>query len=536
MACSKIFSGNLPELTSKIMQNFQEDFSTLHSCVLVSRSWCRLAIPLLWEDPFYKYLPKNYHFIDIYLDKLNKDDKVKLNEYGIITDLFPSNTLFNYPKFIKCLNIKNTVSSIKNWIENAKVSSYDKDLKLSNFIFFSLIKVFIENEASLHTFEVQYIFNSDYFKSSFQLILHNPNFICNVKDLKFDFRRLTSNLLSSLKCFYSNCKSISSLYIYSLIENYAVKDLSKIIHSQQNLKKICFDSEICILKSLKNSNCSNTLKTIIFYGIDFENLKFDFNEIFEQLNVLESIHILYCSSPLNSTIIQQIVNLTKPFKLKSLFIDEFYATQIESLKLLLQKSGNYLENIGFELSMDHETDLQFIKLIKIYFNNIIFLEVFGYGDQNIFASFDLIKNVQQNLNYLTINSQSKLSSIILQNLRQILPNRLEYLSLDLKFSINDLEVLFKDTKNVFIRKLLIINRQESDDILPCIKKYIMKEKRVAYLAVKVFFISSNRVTTIKDLFHSKDEVEEFKLYDIQVTNYDVSRIQVLRDLEAESGR
>ncbi|POG62767.1 hypothetical protein GLOIN_2v588746 [Rhizophagus irregularis DAOM 181602=DAOM 197198] len=208
--------------------------------------------------------------------------------------------------------------------------------------------------------------------------------------------------------------------------------------------------------------------------------------------------------------------------------DEFYATQIESLKLLLQKSGNYLENIGFELSMDHETDLQFIKLIKIYCNNIIFLEVFGYGDQNIFASFDLIKNVQQNLNYLTINSQSKLSSIILRNLRQILPNRLEYLSLDLKFSINDLEVLFKDTKNVFIRKLLIINRQESDDILPCIKKYIMKEKRVAYLAVKVFFISSNRVTTIKDLFHSKDEVEEFKLYDIQVTNYDVSRIQVCK--------
>ncbi|GBC47790.2 hypothetical protein GLOIN_2v1784879 [Rhizophagus irregularis DAOM 181602=DAOM 197198] len=408
---------NSTQIKSHSTDNFQEDFSTLHSCVLVSRSWCRLAIPLLWEDPFYKYLPKNYHFIDIYLDKLKKDDKVKLNEYGIITDLFPSNTLFNYPKFIKCLNIKNTVSSIKNWIENAKVSSYDKDLKLSNFIFFSLIKVFIENEASLHTFEVQYIFNSDYFKSSFQLILQNPNFICNVKDLKFDFRRLTSNLLSSLKCFYSNCKSISSLYIYSLIENYAVKDLSKIIHSQQNLKKICFDSEIY----------------------------------------------------------------------------EFYATQIESLKLLLQKS-----------------------------------EVFGYGDQNIFASFDLIKNVQQNLNYLTINSQSKLSSIILRNLRQILPNRLEYLSLDLKFSINDLEVLFKDTKNVFIRKLLIINRQESDDILPCIKKYIMKEKRVAYLAVKVFFISSNRVTTIKDLFHSKDEVEEFKLYDIQVTNYDVSRIQVCK--------
>src|SRR5947199_9932861 len=103
MACSKIFSGDLPELMNEIIQYFHLDYETLHSCILVNRLWCRLAIPLLWENPFSMKIPKSYHFIEIYLYNLNEDDKAQLNEYGINNDLFPSNTLFNYPSYINCL-------------------------------------------------------------------------------------------------------------------------------------------------------------------------------------------------------------------------------------------------------------------------------------------------------------------------------------------------------------------------------------------------------------------------------------------------
>ena len=118
MACSKIFSGDLPELINEIIQHFRNDFSTLHSCTLVNRLWCRLAIPLLWEDPFSMKFPKNYHFIEIYLHHLNDNDKTKLNEYGISNDLFPSNTLFNYPSFIKCFNTMYISFFIEKWIKN----------------------------------------------------------------------------------------------------------------------------------------------------------------------------------------------------------------------------------------------------------------------------------------------------------------------------------------------------------------------------------------------------------------------------------
>ena len=77
MACSKVFSGDLPELINEIIQYFWNDFSSLHSCILVNRLWCRLAIPLLWEDPFSNPV-KKYHFIKIYLHNINDEDKMKL--------------------------------------------------------------------------------------------------------------------------------------------------------------------------------------------------------------------------------------------------------------------------------------------------------------------------------------------------------------------------------------------------------------------------------------------------------------------------
>jgi hypothetical protein len=552
MTCSKVFSGDLPELTSDIIQYFQNDLSTLHSCILVNRLWCRLAIPLLWEDPFSKKYPKNYHFIDKYLHKLNEDDKVKLNGYGIIDDIFSSNILFNYPSFIKRLSISKVCCSIKGWAKNnralkikkhgifsTEVPKFDENLEFLRFVFLSLIKIFIENEVNLNTFEVEILYtlgviNNDCFESAFQLFLQNPNFICNIKNLNIYFNGPIGEL-SFLKYFYSNCKSISSLYIHFSIDGYAENDLSKVINSQQNLKKIYIDLSNYSLRSLKNSNCSNTLKTIIFHKINLDKLAVNFNEVFEQLNVLESIHILYCY-PLNSSIIQKIINLTKPFKLKSLFMDGNSKLQVDQLELLLQKSGNYLENIKFESSMNNELKLQMFKLFKIYCNKIKFIDLLGFDDQNIFSALDLIKNVQQNLNYLTINFcrfgyyqsnyDDKLSSIVLQNLGQVLPYKLEYLNLVLEFTVKDLEVFLKNSQDIFINKLLIRNKvyHKSENILSCIKKYVMKEKKVKYLAIE--HISGFSFYKWKDLFYLKNEVEEFKFYGIQVADYNDLCIQV----------
>src|SRR5688572_29652869 len=107
MACSKLFSGDLPELSTYIIQNLRNNVNTLYSLALVNRFWCRLAIPLLWEDPFsINYLGNStFHLLNTYFLFLNENDKGRVKELGFYE--FDSNLhrpLFNYPSLIKTLD------------------------------------------------------------------------------------------------------------------------------------------------------------------------------------------------------------------------------------------------------------------------------------------------------------------------------------------------------------------------------------------------------------------------------------------------
>ncbi|EXX63598.1 hypothetical protein GLOIN_2v1875654 [Rhizophagus irregularis DAOM 181602=DAOM 197198] len=540
MACSKIFSGDLPELTNEIIKCLRKDFSTLYSCILVNRLWCRLAIPLLWEDPF--CIPtKNYHCIEIYLSSLNENDKEKFDEYGIINNLLPSNTLlFNYPSFIKYLNINSAYYSITKWLSS--LVDYDHE-KLEKLVYRSLLEVFIENGGILRSFEV--VMTTDAFCIYFdiiELILQNPNFMNNIKNFKICIHRniiqntIMNTIIPLLKFLYSNCNSISSFHFYlnfassiknvSLIEKY----LQEVIISQHNLKIISFGRRNNNLYnpflSLKNSNCSNTLNTIIFHYTDFRKINNILQEVFNQLNVLESIHILYCY--LNSDFVQQVIKVTKPFKLRSLFMDEIL--HIESLRLLLQKYGDYLEN--FELTKSHtnytngyeESRRQLLKSFMKYCTKIRYISSDKPNDIDIYS---LIENVGQNINYLTIlvdnynyhTFYDEYSSIVLQNLGQVLPSKLEYLSLSLSFNTNDFEIFLKNSQNTFIKKLLIKNtmKNEGENVLFYIKKHIMKKEKVKYLAILLETFPSHNDG--EELFFLKDEVIEFKLHNIIVQKY-----------------
>ncbi|UZN99020.1 uncharacterized protein OCT59_000302 [Rhizophagus irregularis] len=499
MTYSKIFLGDLPELTSLIIQYFQNDFSTLYSCILVNRLWCRLAIPLLWEDPF-SIPAKNCRFIEIYLYNSSEDDRAKINRFGI--NIIPSNTLFNYPSFIKRFNTHKFFKSIKQWLYTViKERSFFSSFYLTELIILILIKIFVQNEIDLHTLEIDTA-KTDvqirYFKPAFNLILQNPNLNQNIKTLK-------------LNCDY---------------DEYIEEFSTQIIKSQQDLKKIIFKFDIYNLYILKSSNCLNTLKIIIFHGIDFKNIM-NLKQIFEQLNVLDSIHIIYCT--LNSRIIQQIFNMTKPFKLKTLF----GIFEIKSLLLLLQKSGDYLENIRIETTTNNILLQQSFDLIKIYCTKIKLIDLYGFEHQDFNLALDLIRNIGQNLNYLSFDITKfpsgfsshdfKFSSILLQNLGQILPYKLEYLNLIFKINASDFKIFLTNSHNIFIRKLLIRNMMydKNEDILPYIKEYIMKEKRVTYFAMEEILPKEKKKRKRKNNLSSlQNEVKEFQLYNIKVQNYD----------------
>ncbi|RGB40420.1 hypothetical protein C1646_753370 [Rhizophagus diaphanus] len=520
MSCSKIFSGDLPELTYGIIKYFQNDFLTLHSCILVNRLWCRLTIPLLWENPF-SIPTKNYKFIEIYLQNLNDNNfKKNLNIYKFNDKLFYLNTLFNYTSFIKDINLLKVITSVGKWFEDSVrtlkpenryfLQNLDilSESKFKRLIYISLFKTFIENEVNLNTLNIDIFTISSYepyYNDIIVLILQNSNFINNIKNLNLYFGSSSPNIL-----YHNNSTSE-----YTLIKS----QILQVIYLHQNLKKILLDNNsFPYYQSLflsKEYNCSNTLNTIILHQVNFNGI-INLDKIFEQLNVLESVHITYCYS-LNSNFIQQIINLTKPFKLKSLFIEE--RLQINLLELLLQKSGDYLENfIVFGFDYDLSSRRQLLELITKYCNNIKFLGLYGFENQITHLVSNLIQSINHNLNYLSIqikeicrfNYNVDYTSTILQNLGQILPSKLEYLSLSLSIKKSDFKIFLENSQNTFINRLLIMQKG-NDDILYYIKEFIMKEKRVKYLAIKNF----GNI----DLSTLEDEVNEFMLYNIKVLNY-----------------
>jgi hypothetical protein len=515
MSCSKI----LPELLYLIIKYLQNDISTLHSCILVNKAWCRTAIPLLWENPF-STRTKNYNFIKFYLHNLNDDLRNKIKRYNI-HNLLPSNTLFNYLCLIRYLNIWKMISSIKIWTNNILGILKPKSINVSNFrklIQMSLFKMLIENEVNLYTLDIDIFAISNhksYYYDIFEIILQNPNFIKNVRNL---------NLSIGIHSSYSNRNK------YMLIKD----NILQIINLHHNLKTITFRTEsFPLYRSLllsKNYNCSNTLNTIIFFRVNLNSIINLVNKVFEQLNVLESVHMIYCSS-LKSSFIQQIVNLTKPFKLKSLIMEGSKELQSNSLELLLQKSGDYLEN--FEC---YYPKRRLMELIKKYCENIKFLYLnylYGFEYQKILPVFNLIENITKNLNYLSINLYNesiKCSSIILKYLGQILPLKLEYLSLILNIIVDDFKIFLENIQNTFINKLLIKNMirvqvDNCDDILSCIKEYIMNDKRVGYLSFKDF--------RNNDLFDLKDLMKEFNLHNIRVQRYNdlyIDAYQFIKEL------
>src|SRR5436190_802460 len=121
MTCSKLFSGDLPEISSDIIKNLRNDFNTLYSLTLVNRFWCRLAIPLLWEDPFsIKYQENSTHFIDTYFSFLNDNDKNEVKE-NLKSCKFESNLqppLFNYPSLIKTLKFSRMRFHVTRWLHS----------------------------------------------------------------------------------------------------------------------------------------------------------------------------------------------------------------------------------------------------------------------------------------------------------------------------------------------------------------------------------------------------------------------------------
>jgi hypothetical protein len=265
------------ECLNEILEYFEEDELTLHSCLLVNRLWCKIAVRILWRNIFdfirsyqnSSLRVKSSKILSTLIACLPNESKELLYENGISISTPTSNPpLFNYAEFCKVLSI-NKIILITNNALNVR--------KDSNLVANEIIKMLTDKISSLKKFT----YNDYYYYYSNTISIP---YIPGAKDLSelCCSSNLPSGFFYQLSQICHNLQSISISFddVTSNVPN----ELKELISSQNNLKNLtlsAYDSSWAniIPTVIKHSQ---TITTLRLYG-DGNNLPFSFVSLFTNL-------------------------------------------------------------------------------------------------------------------------------------------------------------------------------------------------------------------------------------------------------------
>jgi hypothetical protein len=113
-----------------ILRELKDDNKSIYSCLFVNRTWCKMTVPILWNDPTRRF--RSYPtddvcnmLLNVILLHLSEESKVNLKNQGI--NLFIETyqrPLFNYISFWKHLNLH----FLDTFVEDFKISILGKEI------------------------------------------------------------------------------------------------------------------------------------------------------------------------------------------------------------------------------------------------------------------------------------------------------------------------------------------------------------------------------------------------------------------------
>ncbi|RIA86604.1 hypothetical protein C1645_779297, partial [Glomus cerebriforme] len=205
-----------------ISENFQDDKKTLYSCLLVNKTWCEVAVPILWKNPWknpWKYISheKEKSHFNIITSHLSDETRNNLRKQGINLSTIQKKPLFNYISFCRYLNLfcfERIISTIKN-IEKSKISIISNEI----------LKLFINRNARL-----TFLYIPRQCNYQIHLIPGAENCLSELKFLQCD-ANIKQHILKGLVRI---SKSIKKLEFDNLQSNNN-SGLVKLIEAQKNL-------------------------------------------------------------------------------------------------------------------------------------------------------------------------------------------------------------------------------------------------------------------------------------------------------------
>ncbi|KAF0561084.1 hypothetical protein F8M41_000109 [Gigaspora margarita] len=173
--------GDMPELMEIILNNLNNEFYSLYSCALVSRHWCKMTIPIIWQNPF--SFDQNPLFISQYFSSFDENEKFGLEKYGINVNF--ADTLFNYAGFLKVLNSYNLECTVQKWLDFQLADSSSK-YPIINLLF----NFFVKSGATLEQFAIYYT-ECEISLEVFDLLEKNELFFSQLQDLSFNLLQMS---------------------------------------------------------------------------------------------------------------------------------------------------------------------------------------------------------------------------------------------------------------------------------------------------------------------------------------------------------
>ncbi|RIB04196.1 hypothetical protein C2G38_2223020 [Gigaspora rosea] len=110
---------NLPtDCLVEVLRHLKYDITSLYSCILVNRLWCKFSIPLLWCSPFEftRHNNKSELIIQTYVSCFSEEEKNQFyDKVFLIPDFQELAPTFNYPSYLHNLDIPTFESAVRNW-------------------------------------------------------------------------------------------------------------------------------------------------------------------------------------------------------------------------------------------------------------------------------------------------------------------------------------------------------------------------------------------------------------------------------------
>ncbi|RIA98933.1 hypothetical protein C1645_866145 [Glomus cerebriforme] len=363
-----------------IFDELRKDPSSLYSCILVNRFWCRMAMPILWKNPLeFKSIfnKENHKFYNLMISLLPRTSRQLLFDDDIELSLptISKQPLFNYINFLSIISpkfIDGMIAMLKNERREFNESQLEPEI----------YKLFINNCKNAKEF---------YWKTLQPISQYEGASSCfsKLRTLRIEFQIVTSTALFGMAQI---CQNVEELKIYNCYGDNS--GLTNFIDIQKNLKSLCL-----------------TFK-------DSKNQSKQLSEVIERkASTLKKLVIKPFITSLSPKFLPSLINL-EYLKLN----DESYNANICEWKKYLSIAS--LPNLQY-LKIKMITSWNYFELIEKSLGNILEIKIYRTHNQDPLCTEKLIETIAKNcpkIKKLTIDAElENLNGIkeIFSNCRQL---------------------------------------------------------------------------------------------------------------------